>query len=67
MSFINNIKSALFKTSKAITSMGGILSKRQPTSEEIDEIEEHLLKADFGVDATTKIIEKLKKEKINKD
>lgn len=67
MSFLTNIKSALFKTSKAISSLGGILSKRSATAEEIDELEEHLLAADFGVRATLKIIEKLKKEKIDKD
>lgn len=67
MSFLSRIKSALTKTSKSISTLGGILSKRSPTPDEIDELEEHLLKADFGINVTDKIITDLKSTKIEKE
>jgi fused signal recognition particle receptor len=67
MSIFGKLKSALSKTSNAITSLGGILSKRSPTKQEIEDFEEVLLLVDFGITTTDKILSSIKNKKIEKE
>lgn len=67
MGIFNKIKSALSNTSKKITNFGSILSKRSPSIDELEELEEILLSVDFGFDTTEEIIQALKKRKIDKN
>jgi fused signal recognition particle receptor len=66
MSIFSRIKSALSKTSNSLVKATELITKKGIEYSTIEELEEALLTADFGIDATNLIIEKLKKIRISK-
>jgi len=67
MSFFSRIKSALTKTSASLSKIGEIFTKKGINSETIDEFEEILLSADFGIQTTEKVINQIRAEKFLKE
>lgn len=67
MSFFGKIKSALSKTSVGIAKLAEVFTTKGATQDTLENLEESLLGADFGVSVTSQILENLKKTRITKD
>lgn len=67
MSIFAKIKSALSKTSGTLVKAAELITKQGIEYSTIEELEEALLKADFGVNVTKDIIDKVKKIRISKE
>ncbi len=67
MGFFDKIKSALTKTSSNIAKIGDIFTKKGITAQSIEDFEEILLSADFGIETTNSILNKIKSVKFAKE
>ena len=67
MNFFNKIKNALTKTSANFSKIGDIFTKKGITPESLEDFEELLLSADFGVATSTKIITEIKSRRFAKE
>ncbi len=67
MGVFNSIKNALTKTATAISGVTELFTKKGIDNNTIEEFEEILLLADFGVKTTNKILEQFKKVRISKN
>lgn len=67
MGFFDKIKSALTKTSSNLSKIGDIFTKKGVTAESLEDFEEILLAADFGIETTNFILDKIKSIKFSKE
>ncbi len=62
------LKSGLSRSSQSLTTgIADVFTKRKLDAEALEELEELLLKADLGTDTSTRVVEALSRQRLNKE